>query len=1522
MASKVNTKFVLILVMVMITLFAGVAATAIFVLKKSGDDYIRLGEAKAAQNDWKAAQEYYSKAVYKEQGNVAYLKKWLDALRKWTPPTQTQLEDAYQTKYLNCLRQLGVASKTDLVAWHEYLGTLNKMLKLSGFSRDGYENMVSQADQAMKYFEGGAANPAVDGLRRYAGLSVVRQMRENLIDERGKEQMDKGLADLQAALKAIPNDSEVVSAMQDWHLVRAVRARRAGQNDEAKGYYDGGVKITQDFLAANPDMPEAWLLALASRYTAIDKMAVGQTIKKELVDAINAASEALRPEFDAVTKKLLALDPKRISPEVIDAFEALEPRATHSPKFELMEQLCARSLEGSPDDFDTMFRLARVYEFQSKYAESNALLQKLIDLPARPVSIEAVRLYGRKVDATYEQAINAFRLVDSTSDEKVKADQIAAGKTYRESLSKMVPSDSLLLKYIDANIAMSTRDFTGAQKLLTEYNRATDNRNAEALWRLARVAMQLNQPGLAKQQYEAILERDRDNAFALKSLGAIELQLQNLDRAIELLQHALDVDPSDKLVAQQLELAKSLKSGKASDKTDPVTKALIESETAFRGGDSKASIQIVRDALKAAPGDTRLTQVLAQRLVRSGDEEGAKLVVQDGLKAHPDDDNLKMMMIQLTEKDPYKRGQQIIMSGTESELDKNVDLYTLARRFNKPEEADKIFEAIKKTNPDDPRVVEIDFVRALEAKDLAKARQISQVAEQRDLDKVGGLTFKSRVLITEGKNRDAIIALEEAQQKGVLNQQTLILLARLQLQSGRGSDAIKTYTAALSLRPNDVEVVKERIRAFLNNGQIADALIAARESERFAQGDPDFDDLRLVLEATAGNKQQALEERKRIASRDPNNLNNKLAMAGIHIELGQYNEARKVIDEVRAVKDSLEVTQVDARWYAEQNDLNSAANVFEKYIKSLDQATLTSRPWLVYAQFALQRQRPDSALKIFEEARKYQDPKVAEVDKAIGDTCANLNLMERAADAFKRVVDAGADSENVYRKRLIEALSKALKYDQAEKELAAMGEAVDKDPVLLMLKAEILRGKKDFRAARDLLDRTIQRFPNEFMPYLRRAQLLADQTGNDAEVVADLEAALRVNPQGWQASMLLSSFYAQRDRLDDAVKYARMTLRIRPDMTDFFQSVARELLRRGNEQAAVDVADDLLRARANDAQLLSTVGAVFREARLYSRALNYYKQALSLSKQANSAVDVVMTALSDKPPRLDEAEAAIRAVQDQVERDPQLMLIRADVLFRRGKMQEAENDITGALKIIPRDNPNAILAWFLRSRILFNDAKKHMAYLEKLRTQGAMVEWFQFFKAATNVDRPTPDEKKDGIKQLESVIENTTNPAVATLAHRMRVSTFYSLKMYQEAVDAAKAGLAKFPDDWELNNNFAFISAKYLGKLEEALPAAQKAANGASGSADAFDTLGWILLKLNKLDEAEAALAKALGLAGPNLTRIPVELHLAELAVMKKNKALAEDRLKDAVKTMEQLAPAGDEYKADVEATKKLIDSM
>lgn len=1521
MAAKVNTKFVLILSFVLITLFALVAGTAIFVIKKSGDDYIRLGDTKAAADDWKAAQEYYSKAVYKEQGNVAYLTKWRDALVKWVPPTQTQLEDAYQAKYISCLRQLGVAGRTDVGAWHAYLGTLNRMLVLSPFSRDGYENLVTQAGVAMRYFEGSEANPAAESLRRYAGLSVVRQMRENLVDDRAKEQVAKALEDLQAALKANPADSEASIAIQEWNLVRADWARRAGQNEESKAFFDAAAQTAADYTQVNPNDPIGWVMVMSSKYDSIRKQVVGKTVDEKLAAELNATIDSLRAPFEELFKRLLALPPEQLTATVLDRFQAMEPSATRSGKLEMTQQLAQRALEATPNDFDMMFRVATAYEQQGKYAEAIETFQKVTDLPQLPVSMAAMRLYGRKVEALYQQTADAFRLNDAATDDKTREETLAMAKKFREALSQRMPADAVPLKYLDANFALANGDLMGAQSLLVDYNRSTDNRNPEALWRLAQVATRLGQPGMARAQYEAILERDRDNVTTLKMLANLETQLQNLDKAKELLNRAKSVAPEDQQIKDLLAVVEGLMGDAQAQIKDPTTKALIDSEMLFRQNDNEGGMKILRDAMAAAPNDTRLPQMICRRLLGQGDAAGAEKVIQDALVRLPNDEGLKLILAQLREKDPLQRAILVIEASGKPQVEKLIEYFSLYRRAEKPELVAKTIEELKKVAPEDPRVVEIQFITALEAKDLAAARQLALLAEQRNLDHVSGLTFKSRLLIAEGKNRDAIIALEEASQKGVLNQSSLLLLARLQMQGGRGSDAIKTYTNALALKPDDREVIKERIRAFMTNGQNAEALTAAREAERHGRDDAEFNNLRLYLEGMTGNRQQALAERQKIAASDPQNRENKMALASLLIDLGQYPEARLVIDDLRKSKDDLRVVVVDARWNAEQNKPNDAAKVFQDYIKTLDEKTMTAEPWMVFGQFLVQRGYAGQGLAVLEEARKYQDPKTVEADKIIGDTCAQLNMMERASDAFRRVVDAGADPEGVYKKRLIEALGKALKYEAAEKELATMGPAVDTDPVLLMLKADIQRGKKDFRASRDTLDRTIRLYPSEFMPYIRRAQLLSDQAGSDAEVVADLEAALRVNPQGWQASMLLSSFYAQRDRIPDAVKYARMTLRLRPEMTDFFQSVSRELLRRNNEAAAVDIADDLLRSRSNDAALLTTVGEIFREAQLYGRAIGYFKQALALSKSPSTAVSVVLTALLDTPPRLDDAEAAIRAVQDQVDKDPALMLTRAEVLVRRGKWNEAENDITGALKIIPRDNPNAILAWYLRSRTLFADPTRHMAYLEKLRTQGAMVEWFAFFKAAVNVDRPTPEEKLDGIKQLDSVIQNNKNPAVLTLAYRMRVSTLYNLKRYEEAVEAARQGLEKFPDDWEMNNNYAFISAKYLNKVEDALPYALKATAGASGSADAWDTLGWIQLRLNKIDDAELSLSKALGLAGPNPTRIPVLLHLADIALVRKNKPLSESRVADAEQTMKLFPNVAKEYQGEIDALRKKIEA-
>src|SRR5215470_5846145 len=95
MASRVNVKFVVLLSVVLGMVFLGVAGALVYVKFRSGERNARLGEQAAARGDWVAAEKFYSRAVAKDQTNVAWLKGWRDAMLHLTPDS----EQVYSTDY-------------------------------------------------------------------------------------------------------------------------------------------------------------------------------------------------------------------------------------------------------------------------------------------------------------------------------------------------------------------------------------------------------------------------------------------------------------------------------------------------------------------------------------------------------------------------------------------------------------------------------------------------------------------------------------------------------------------------------------------------------------------------------------------------------------------------------------------------------------------------------------------------------------------------------------------------------------------------------------------------------------------------------------------------------------------------------------------------------------------------------------------------------------------------------------------------------------------------------------------------------------------------------------------------------------------------------------------------------------------------------------------------------------------------------------------------------------------------------
>jgi tetratricopeptide (TPR) repeat protein len=89
------------------------------------------------------------------------------------------------------------------------------------------------------------------------------------------------------------------------------------------------------------------------------------------------------------------------------------------------------------------------------------------------------------------------------------------------------------------------------------------------------------------------------------------------------------------------------------------------------------------------------------------------------------------------------------------------------------------------------------------------------------------------------------------------------------------------------------------------------------------------------------------------------------------------------------------------------------------------------------------------------------------------------------------------------------------------------------------------------------------------------------------------------------------------------------------------------------------------------------------------------------------------------------------------------------------------------------------------------------------------------------------------------------------VARRMLASAFDAAGDSARAVEQYRAILTVRPDDAVVINNLAYALAVGLGRLQEALPFAQKAYKLGSGSPEIIDTLGWVQHLL--ANDAEAA---------------------------------------------------------------------
>jgi tetratricopeptide (TPR) repeat protein len=1474
MAGKVNKNFILTLVAGLAGVFVLMALAYVFLLKNSAADLAREGDRRMAQGEHEKAQEYYSKAVNKEQTNSVYLAKWRESLRKLAPDKVVTYRDMVE-RWRLATRQLARVSRKEVAPKREYLEWLRDDMTGMEFNRQAQESMILETGALLTIHAGDPPGGEWETLRRFRGMAKMEIFA--FVQDSRPEVATEAEEDLTAAIAADPADTESAVVLRSLHLVLAARARERSQLDEEQVQLGRAKAVLDQAVERNPADAFIHIVALEAEVNRRSDEFRRMPRGADPLAWMRSLQSELRPSFSAVADKARASDPRKINTRLVDAIRRMEAIfADVEGKFPVTMAVIERGLEGRPDDPMLIAAKADVQVAEDDLAAAVASVQKILDLPVPPTSLTGLRLFAMRNNARFYQALWTARMA-SAAKESDRAALAADAKSLREKLAAAEAPDSPSVLFVDAQIAFVDADFGRANQLLDRYAKAIRGRPApDALLLHAAVAEKLNQLGLAKSKLEECLRIDQRNARALYALADVTFRLQEIDEALALYLRLGQMLPDDRFVKGRIEVLRQLSGDRSAPASDPVLADLIELRDMVRTREGEKdrtaeAIPFLQRRVSERNQDPRLVQQLALLLMGEGRRDEALTSLRAGLAAHPEAGDLKDLEIALSNPDPMQGRIQLIDSKTDgTPLEKALAKYQVFKESGKAADASAQLAIAAGIDAADERVVEMQFLDAMESGEWAKAQQFADVASKANHDQVGGLTFRARLMGAQGKTAEALAAITDAVGRGGAVPEVWRIKGRIEMSLGRLAEAAESYRQALRLRPGDVGAINDALTALVSNGLTEEALKLAKESERFAAADSRFVDMWLSLEAAAGSKRFAIDRREVIARTNPKDRKNLIALAALYIVDRNWAKARPLIDRVRTLEDGTDVLTLDARWHWEQGEREKARSLFDNYLKALPQDSLTAYPFLVYAQFLAAQQDDDGALAVLERARMHQDAKSAEADKAIVEVLMKNARFEEAAAVCRRIVAAAADdAKQTHRLRLVECLVKIGNMTDADKELSLLGPAADADPMAMLLGADIKAGLKDVRAQKDMLDRAVTRFPDNPLVFFKRGQALASDARTAREAISDFNKAVQLRPDMWQAYRMRATAHLMLNQMAEAEADLTQAVLLAPYNDELFMGLTSDFIRKGDYARAGDLAMQVLAKRDRDVAAMANVASLFMSVNAFVEAARFYKMAFDIEKSDMVSQRYLDALLSASPPNNTEANVVLNALGDQrIAASPGLLMAVSKLSKNTGRVAEANAAANEALKLLRVDEPTMMLAWFNDLRRLLPRKDELLRYLDqagRLTSAAKAQEWISYFRIAANLEDPATIAAT--IAPAKELLAAAEEPSIRQLLYRSVSGAQIAQGDFSEAVKTIREGLGGFPSDVELLNNGAYCLSEKLSKPQEAVALIERAVELTPGVADVWDTYGSVFLRLEQFEKAADGFGRAVRLAGsPRLT--------------------------------------------------------
>lgn len=1537
MASRVNTRFVIILIVGVIALL-GLLMLAYSIAYKSPTDLAKKADELMDQGEYRLAERLYSKSVNKDSSNAENLNKWIDALEHIVPETETEYRDRFYGDYLGAIKKTSTIMRNNIEAHERFLVIRHDML-LTQYDRALADALIEDTNGATAFFNEDPSQVSEwERLKRYRGLAIVAIAKKNGV--LNDDQYLLAQEDLERALLASPDDIEAATGLMK---ITSVNADREIPEHDKEGQIESlekSMAIADAFLATHPKSVEMAIQRIFLEADIASKRISLNTEGQARIEALQNSVLSYQDDLDELADRLLGVDSDQLSVQIVKLYFALESGISPESKLANSRRMIDHLVSLDKKNADLLLIAGSLAKGAGEFDESLGWYSQIADLETKPLSYLGFRQYSIKRDALLSRAtikVDQAQELSSETPQSELDEAIAQASMNRDLFAASVTDENLSLIMIDGKIERLKGNLEEALRLFKKFNTQTRRENLEGLWQEGLTASQLRQYGVAREALIELIPQDttKRKLLAMLTLAQIHEQLRDYEASAQLYSDVLALSPTLTIAEEALDRMNKLIHPELNE--DPVVAAIYTARQMRMGtsdtpGDSQGAIEYLRESVELFEYDPRIARELASVLFDRDDIEGTMELLNKTLALYPEEDWITTTLSTMDSNDPVESRIGMIRQSEGPALGKLLSIAKIAFDSGRDELFEETIAELNEIAPNDKSVVEMNFVYAVRSDKLDDARAI---ATRSDISRTDALSFNARLAVIEEQPTKAIELLEQATASGTADASIFQMLAILKRNIGDLSGSIQAFESSLSISPNNPVAIGEYLMTLTRAGDYDSALSTARRLQRFGASDTTFMNLWLNLESISGGVQGqefAIEQRKRMLKLNPQDIENRGQLARMYIISKQWDEARTLIDGLLDQYYNLQMVELDATWYADQGIVNNknglvlANEVFAKYIDSLE-SPVGAAPFIANAEFMLNRGRPDLAVVAANEAVERQSPETMLGSKLLGDLYMRINNFSRAVTVYQTIIDGGADTDFLVRNRLISTLTTLGRFEEAQVIYDQLPERMRTEMITMLQAADIAEGLGDPGKASKLLDDAVSRYSTDSYVYIKRAEsMIGDETLLN-DMLSDLARALDLQPNDWRAYRVRAAGYFALDRREDALNDLRTTIEMNPNLDKSIFAILNELLSQtGRAGEAMDIARDVLSRRPDDANLMSRIGGLFASRRQWDKASEIYSMAWSKRHAVSDGAVYIDSLVRMEPPNAQEANRVINELAKMVGNINQsagLLAAQALVLQARGREDFALQQITKAFDLSV-DKDNELLAWSGNLSRYFEDepTEDHIDYLLALKrrnTDQDIHAWLDLFIARRVMSEEGAGDESFDI--LKSLLNYTDNTRIQLLSYKLYGSTLYSQDKFAQAAQVWEEGVGLFSDDWELNNNLAYVLSTQLDRLDDAMTYGQVAIDKNLARSEAYETMAGIYIQLGKFDEAEQMIDQGSNYLTSVPSRVTMLITTGRLELKRGNMVGAQSALTDASSVLRSSPTAYASLNSDIEAFKEEIDS-